>query len=170
MATVTLGTLRDYWKKVSDWVDGTDTVSSPSVKLTGRKMQTIVSSRSVKSASQGLSVDIPDWGPKGCVVTVRVYGVTGTFSSGQGLSLDTTLVTGYSTNRTPVIRGNQFTTTGYISHIWHPGASFGDAVNNRLETKISGLMAGKEIYIGLIVSGTFATGEGFDCEVIIDWL
>lgn len=33
MATVTLGTLRDLWKAVSDWVDGTDAVSSPKVTV-----------------------------------------------------------------------------------------------------------------------------------------
>lgn len=34
MATITLGTLRDYWKAVSDWVTGAST-STPSVQLTG---------------------------------------------------------------------------------------------------------------------------------------
>ena len=31
MATITLGTLRDYWKAVSDWVKGTDAASKPKV-------------------------------------------------------------------------------------------------------------------------------------------
>jgi hypothetical protein len=35
MATVTLGTLRDYWKKVNDWIDGNATTTPP-VQLTGR--------------------------------------------------------------------------------------------------------------------------------------
>lgn len=37
MANVTLGTLRDYWKSVSDWVTGVAT-DSPSVQLSGRNV------------------------------------------------------------------------------------------------------------------------------------
>lgn len=33
MAVITLATLRDYWKYVSDWVNGTDVVSSPKVTV-----------------------------------------------------------------------------------------------------------------------------------------
>lgn len=33
MANITLGTLRDYWKNVSDWVKGTDASSSPKVTV-----------------------------------------------------------------------------------------------------------------------------------------
>lgn len=33
MANITLGTLRDYWKDVSDWVKGTDASSSPKVTV-----------------------------------------------------------------------------------------------------------------------------------------
>ncbi len=41
MATITLGTLRDYWKNVSDWVKGTDAVSKPKVaaQITDNKME-----------------------------------------------------------------------------------------------------------------------------------
>jgi hypothetical protein len=35
MATVTLGTLRDYWKRVYDWISGTYTATVPPVQLTG---------------------------------------------------------------------------------------------------------------------------------------
>jgi hypothetical protein len=35
MAQISLGNLRDLWQNVSDWVKGVDTVSAPSVKLTG---------------------------------------------------------------------------------------------------------------------------------------
>lgn len=35
MATITLGTLRDYWKAVKDWVVGTDAVSAPKVTVAG---------------------------------------------------------------------------------------------------------------------------------------
>lgn len=38
MAIITLATLRDYWKNVSDWVTGVST-SEPNVKLTGRKVR-----------------------------------------------------------------------------------------------------------------------------------
>ena len=33
MATITLGTLRDYWKGVYDWVKGTDSTSTPKVQI-----------------------------------------------------------------------------------------------------------------------------------------
>jgi len=33
LATITLATLRDYWKNVSDWVKGTDAVSSPKITV-----------------------------------------------------------------------------------------------------------------------------------------
>lgn len=33
MATITLATLRDLWKNVSDWVKGTDAVSAPKVTI-----------------------------------------------------------------------------------------------------------------------------------------
>jgi hypothetical protein len=36
MAQISLGELKTLWNNVSDWVKGVDTVSAPSVKLTGR--------------------------------------------------------------------------------------------------------------------------------------
>ena len=33
MALIELGTLRDYWKKVYDWITATDAVSSPKVTV-----------------------------------------------------------------------------------------------------------------------------------------
>lgn len=39
MANITLATIADYWKNISDWVKGTDTVSAPAVKLSGRYLE-----------------------------------------------------------------------------------------------------------------------------------
>jgi hypothetical protein len=39
MAQISLGNLRDLWQNVSDWVKGVDTVSAPSVKLTGSNVE-----------------------------------------------------------------------------------------------------------------------------------
>jgi hypothetical protein len=35
MSKISLGQLRDYWKTVSDWVKGVDSVSAPKVKISG---------------------------------------------------------------------------------------------------------------------------------------
>lgn len=48
MANITLGTFRDYWKNVSDWVKGIDVASKPKVSipdgvaLTGRNVEELI--------------------------------------------------------------------------------------------------------------------------------
>ncbi len=57
MANITLGTLRDYWKAVSDWVTGV-TASAPLVKPHGRATHIAVSANATTTeASSAFSVD-----------------------------------------------------------------------------------------------------------------
>jgi len=81
VANITLGTLRDYWKNVSDWVKGTDASSSPKVTVSAALPATNIEGIALASAARTATISSPDlennWG-KGIHVVLDVTEKTST--------------------------------------------------------------------------------------------
>jgi hypothetical protein len=141
------------------------------VKLTGSKQEVVnVFSRSLRTSSQNTTIFRPA-GAKGCIIYLTVYGITGSFTSGQGVRLRAQLqgVKGFSF-------GDIYTeiqTTSNRSQIimMYPGASDDNVPAASGGSRvITSIYAPPRISLSIVISGTFGGGEGIDCEADIEWL
>jgi hypothetical protein len=58
MAFITLNDLYDKWKKVADWVSGTDAISTPKVVLAGSQVTDIVFHNAATTAVNGTTLAV----------------------------------------------------------------------------------------------------------------
>lgn len=189
MANITLGTLRDYWKGVYDWVvngsyipklhltDGSgnsliDSYGNLKVSQQGKLLQTAIS-RNVKSASTAIWLDVPEFA-NNAIVILKVYSVTGTFNTGEGINLETRTSFEESAASTPIKCVSEKATNPLTrqAHIWGVGLSKQDSTNPAdvyAASKIVSVPPFDKLYVLLDITGTFNAGEGFDCEVKVLW-
>lgn len=131
-----------------------------------------VFSRSVRSGTQNTIMSVPN-GAKGFIVMTRAYGITGTFSSGQGLNLlvdqrnflnDTLPMWRIETTKQNAMFADHLVTV-------YPGINTGDSsmVGSRVR-KTSALVVSGNINFRLDITGEFEPEQGFDVECVIHWL
>jgi hypothetical protein len=157
------------------------TFPSNSVQIFGRKeTEIIVVSRAIRTTSYGPSgaytTAVP-LGATGCNIYANIYGVTGTFAAGEGISLIAYLYpgTGKGTDGSSmgsVTLDKQNTARNQLI-IFDKGAVKGDfapIVTNAMKVTGIPICSGQKIGYALSINGTFTEGQGFDCEVLIEWM
>ena len=134
--------------------------------------ETVVLPREIRQASTPtIQVRPPDGlHPKGVSIILRVFGVTGTFGTDQGIRLLSGQAGGGYPGYGAFYVGSEWLTApGFVTIIWYPGIQ-SDGVsltsNNKLNIVSIPFRLG---YITLHISGDFDTGQGFDCEVRAIW-
>ena len=145
------------------------------VQLSGKIVtETTIFPRSLRTAGIPLSaVSVPQ-GATGAVFMLNVYGITGTFETGEGIKA------------TLYIRNTKGTAFGMLgcetsiskdvrNHmiIVDKGASYGDAVvMSPGLVKMLGVPLCEGMALAYIIhlTGTFEQGQGVDCEGVVKWL
>ena len=135
--------------------------------------ETVVLPREVRRASTPTAIQVrpPDGlHPKGVSLILRVFGVTGTFDTNEGIDLLSGQTGGgYPGYGAFYVGSDKLTAPGFITTIWYPGIqSDGVALAGNSKLKIVNLPFSLG-YITLHVTGDFDTGQGFDCEVRAIW-
>ena len=164
--------LPQYWDG-NNWVVSSEQNPLPvKAELTGSNVPVRESvsllSRDIRSSSVTNQIIKVPTNAKGLVVYSRNYGVTGSFGDGEGL-----LIRLYSRAMNASFfrleTGRTTTSVQTNQIIILPGVSVGDAEPFGNYVAISGLPLTNEYRFDLLITGTFNDGEGFDCEVRIDW-
>src|SRR5699024_2109502 len=110
----------------------------------------------------------------GMILYLRVYGVTGTFSSGEGLQIvlfegekKNQYLTKLETNKTDKDKGFVIYRTNLIKE-----SDIGDLKINAYSDSFyySGLPLSRESAVYFYIDGTFEDGEGFDCQLEADFI
>ena len=167
--------LPQYWSdEQDDWVVSSEQNRLPvDAQLTGRKIEIeYLLSRQIRSEREGF-VDraVPD-GAIGAVFVCQIYGRTGSFGANQGLSLrvyqstDSRDVSGWRiwTDTTTTMNRPQMI---YI----YPGAAKQELVlQDEADVKVASLPVHSKLRMQIYITGTFQEGEGFDCDVYVNWL
>ncbi len=151
-------------------VSGSNAVEDITVRL----HETLIT-RALKTASEGVSLTPPS-GAKGCIVSLGVFGMTGTFSEGQGVYCRLyhyTASSGHNIGVSTTIKS----VIGNHEIYWYPGAITGDlaAATTNAVVKIAGvpLPLGSttgDLRFSIYITGSFGAGEGIDLSAYIDWI
>ena len=146
------------------------------VQLSGTNVvkQEVVLARGIYTETYRSVLDKPPEA-RGLHLFCRVFGRTGTFGSGEGLSLACVFNRGTSpaitTYGLEVI--TDISTDNYAGHHIFIGPDFvglGDAKGEYANVKVSPMVLTTNLNFRLIISGTFEAGEGFDAEVTAVWV
>lgn len=141
----------------------TDGTAKGQVTLSGN-MVTQLAPRAIRTSKYLFpTTEIPAW-CRGMHVQVYIRGVTGSFESGQGLSLITRPVireAGIANIELASPRLVKFTA---FDQFWVNGGNKGEAMFARGGIQVAGIMGGNRLSGELAISGTFGEGEGIDCE------
>lgn len=144
---------------------------SAKVALSGTIVQEVFS-RTVRTSNTGTALITSPSGRvnKGCIIVCTIFGVTGTFQSGEGLRLRVFNQAGVNTYFTGNFTFQRQSTAGQQTVYMFPGASRGDMLDhvNRF-SMFSGVVPYAN-HVTLEISGSFDAGQGFDCDVQIIWL
>jgi len=136
--------------------------------------QILIQRSILTSSSSGYFITPPD-GAKGCVISLTVFGVTGTFQSGEGISMY--LVWRQGKNSGQNVYDLTDILTPYSSDVKpstiviYPGANFQNFSpyypNHfiSIDAPIFGTLR-----LQLRIKGEFKNGEGIDCQLAIQWL
>lgn len=143
------------------------------VQLTGRNVeQEYLLDRSIRNTTTSFVDRYVPNGAIGAVVVCQIYGRTGTFGSDNGLRLQVYQSTqendvsawGLMTERTTSSNRPQVI---YI----YPGISHQELViSSGADVKVAGLPVHSMLRVNLSINGTFEEGQGFDCDVYVNWL
>jgi hypothetical protein len=140
------------------------------VQLTGRKVEEVILyPRAIRTSNTARAVIVPS-GAIGLIVTVMVYGVTGTFGSNQGLHLSVGQIDNMSTLGAYRLVTNRVTSPHRLHGYIYPGLDLSNAQNiaNAQFVGVS-MIPFARVGIGMDISGTFDTDQGFDCELRYYW-
>lgn len=159
----------------SQQLDPTTGMPIAPVTLTGsiidnlniKKLVSSIIPRSIRSSNPStLSSTVPQ-GAKGCLIGLKVWGVTGTTPS-----LTFSVYTGFGPARAPFLVSHAGITTSKtnLGLMWYPGAVIGDGAKADALNKVVGIPIGNYLEFDFIITGTFASGEGFDTEADIIWM
>ena len=136
------------------------------------KKEQILVERSVKNSNVVLMDIGTPKGAKGAMFALGIAGVTGTFSSNQGIQLEAGFYqrpapNGHFLGAVTEIK----TVPGTHMIFWYPGATSNDfeATTNNSSLAVVGLPLPTTVRIRILISGSFNTGEGFDCQLVVNW-
>ena len=150
------------------------------VQLSGTniiKKETVIT-RGTRTTSQNSDVITPPVEARGFVAKLRVYGITGTFGVGEGVGMRVShRLAGAGITR--VFR-NVYTkylpTTRIHTCLWFPGLESNIMLDSIFEQEAAGgggLMVGLPVHDAYMFSigirGSFATGQGVDCDLVVEW-
>lgn len=156
---------------------GSNVVDSQAIPIKQfyEESERIVLQRSIRtSSSSGYFITPPD-GAKGCVISLTVFGVTGTFQSGEGVGMFFTWRQGK--NSTQNVYDFTAISTPYSSDVKpstiviYPGANFQNFSPYHpdhfisIDAPIFGTLR-----LQLRIKGEFKNGEGIDCQLAVQWL
>src|SRR5690625_2811594 len=177
---------------IPQYLDTTDTTDSPqgtfkpltqlqaersdvqNVQLTGSNVEKTLIERGVyqNNPPAVFESNIPD-GARGCMISVIVYGVTGSFENDEGLRLSVTqrggvnkLLNAYDFG---VIQTEMTTNVSNHVVILYPSIDLTNFIALGEVNAVSIPPFGT-LRIGVSVTGTFAEGEGFDLSATIQYL
>lgn len=133
--------------------------------------------RSIRNATAAIQyVSVPN-GAIGAIVHLNIFAVTGTFGDSQGIRINADLVGAGSVYSIARISTDRSSTPKHHLIVFNPGINAGDLKSFGDETKPSGQakgtgfpIQGLQLGVSVSIDGTFDTGQGFDCAVVIDWL
>jgi len=110
-------------------------------------------------------------GVKGFNAYLIINGITGTFQSNEGVRLR--ISTGYRINRYVLSETTNWTSASNRLHVitTYPGIQEGniDLINGSSVISMSN-PALRIISLQIEIDGEFTSGEGIDCEVVVEWL
>jgi hypothetical protein len=134
--------------------------------------ETVVLPREIRQVPTATIQVLPPNGlhPKGVSLILRVFGVTGTFGTDQGISLLSGQAGGgYPGYGAFYVSSERLTAPGFSTIIWYPGIR-SDGVVPSLNSKFNIVSVPFRLgYMALNITGNFDTGQGFDCEVRAIW-
>ncbi|MEN6325777.1 MAG: hypothetical protein ABFD18_06185 [Syntrophomonas sp.] len=140
---------------------------NPSLELKGSLPAQTAITRAVYSTTQTYNCDIPK-GAKYAVVSNWIQGVTGTFTTGQGLTISIgTTIGGYFV-QLPLSMAFLVTTNPNqrLLGVWgHDYTAMGDVAKNAQVNTLKSTplpLLGEKLYISATITGTFEAGQGFD--------
>jgi len=173
---VNVATCKSIRARISSYVSGSITVvgkvsplgaSENSILLSGSTTQEIFARSIYNNSTLSINLIAPT-NCKGLIVTGRIWGVTGTFLTGEGLELDVRLRGLHPTLQIAKAVNDKKTSISTIGQIWYPGASLGDAQISNI--KIIGLPPRKYMQFIVNITGTFDVDEGFDFDLQAEWI
>lgn len=149
-----------------------DSEGRPEVTQYGSIVENVFQREVRNSSSTSVKLIKPVWA-KGLTIVNEIYGVTGTFEVGEGISPWIFFIPNktnilYKTNFTRKQNIGKQVVVIYPGHSNKPDNIFLEG-NTVLEVLNMPLYLGN-INIELNITGTFGVGEGFDCEVKAYWM
>lgn len=151
-------------------------------ELAGKKTAVIYSRATYAAAPTAANIMVPNWA-RGFILTTIIRGVTGTFTTGQGMNMfvefrsafadladwSDAWIGSYATGLTvrSNVAGKNHTIICYPEAIDLLPANVISSVASHSVLKIP---LGESLAIGLNINGTFTEGQGFDIETQILWL
>ena len=134
------------------------------IQVSGRTNTITVYERAVRTASPtGKVITIPPDAKWVCVQT-RIYAVTGTFASGEGLRMNTGLQGPCGYGAVFILFGDKHTQTGLPTHVWRKGMNLEGLT--LLRCKIANMLFGNRMQINVEISGT---DPSFDFETLLQY-
>lgn len=136
--------------------------------------QEVVLARGIRTGEHKNLLDKPPEA-RGLHLFCRVFGRTGTFGAGQGMSL----ACFFNRSNPPSLTSyglrviTDTSTSMYAGHHIFIGPDFvglGDARGEYAIVKVSPMVLTTNLNFWLIITGTFEAGEGFDTEVTAVWV
>lgn len=132
-------------------------------QLTGSNVvkEEILYPREVRNVSTNIrNFTVPE-GAKGAIISMRAYGVTGTFGDNDGWCINVLGRANFSAYSDFVTNSNRYSVHTVSSVVIYPGVAESHHFNTILANRIG---------VQISITGTFDDGEGIDCEVRCTWL
>ena len=146
---------------------GTNTTIPTELSSNNVITQTLLS-RQTLTGSSNITAITPPNGAIGVMIITSIYGVTGTFTTGQGLSIS--VYTGFAPGKQMYVVSSPVETTAMTNWgiVIHPNAA--TTGYTMADSRALAAPLGTSVEPHIFVSGTFTTGQGFDCEMDAIWL
>src|SRR5699024_4685014 len=164
-----------YWDVVAgEFKPLTGSDGANDVRLTGSIVEEeVIFDRQILTENSGNSRLFRPNNAKGFIVYLYIYGITGNFSTNDGVRLRIRNY-GYTIGRHFSSYNTRVTTTGNRLHValMYPGVEESSAMGLTSGASYIAVnsVATNNLRVEVEVDGTFDVGEGVDCEVGIEWI
>jgi hypothetical protein len=148
---------------------------SAGIQLTGRITKETLTRAVRVAGNYSADIPVPTYA-KGALVQLRIHGITGTFAADEGYNLrvNTYLKSVYTPDgelistlaKSNISFRNQMVViypgVNYVTDNYDPA--------NQDRKLINGPIVGDILRCRVDINGTFATGQGVDCDIHVQWL